>query len=195
MNIIPSIIFWILPFVILKVSIKKPKWTQNLIAFQVVVGLFAMILYEMSDTPERIPEPFHLPMRWISEWVTYPILLTIPLALLLGLITAILKLILNSINWIQSEKVPIWIRWSALVIFMFWIINLIISTVHAEIYPDMKSYTDSVFWIPGRYPWVYWFVLPSEAIIFLRAKDENGIMIRPQRCIEFIIRIVEWPLK
>lgn len=195
MNNIPSILFWILPFVILKLAAKKPNWFKHIVTFQAIAALSAMFLYEISNVPERIPEPFRLPMRFISEWITYPVLLTIPLALLLRLITAILKLTLNSINWIQSEKMPVWIRWSALVIFMLWFFDLIISTFHAEIFQGMKSHRDSVLWIPRRYPWVYWFVLPSEAITLLRMKNEQGMWLRPQRCVEFLIRIVEWFFK
>lgn len=195
MNIISSIIFWILPFVILKVAAKKPNWIKYIFTFQAIAALFAMLLYEIGDVPERIPEPFHLPMRLISEWITYPMLLTILLVLLLGLIQAVLKLILNSINWIQSDKVPIWIRRSALVIFMLWAIDLTISIAHCEIFPGMKSYTDSTLWIPGRYPWIIWSVLPSNAIILLRIKNEQDTLLRPQRYVEFLIRIVEWPLK
>ncbi len=166
-----------------------------MVAFEVITALLAMLLYEISDTPERIPDPFHLPMRWISEWVIHPTLLTIPLVLLLGFIRVILKIILKSINWTQGDKIPIWVRWTASVVFTLWVIDLIVSIAHCGISEGMKSYTDSLLWIPGRYPWTYWFVLPSEAIILLRMKNEQGMWLRPQRYVEFLIRIVEWPIK
>ncbi len=196
--IITYIIKWvILPLVFIKVintkvSFGKVKLPQYLIGFHFVLALFIWLICEINHT-ERIPDPFHLPTIWLWEWVTKPLLLALLLALLLIISKKLLRNILNLVDWIQNDKNPLFKRLMT-VAFILWVADLVLSLIHSKMVN--LDWQKSPLFIPARYPWVYYVVIPSMLFFFLRQKDHKDKMTQwPKRGIKFIMRVIDWFLK